>query len=203
MLIINPGSGPVGGATVKNARRNMAALAADLEEAGREVTISGLGKDSEDGRFFFELVVDGQLHGIEMPGLPLEQVRYVQDSGQNIFDFPRLYVDGSSWIWCFALGVLGGGSDEEEDLPDLLQEDLPEPICIGCNRRPEEISEYVQEAADANEYRASKDLPANETPDSFVRREEGTYNPDNGHFVCTDCYIKAGQPSSPGGWIAP
>ena len=41
------------------------------------------------------------------------------------------------------------------------------------------------------------------TPEQFVRREEGTFNIENGHFLCTDCYIAAGMPSSPRGWTAP
>jgi hypothetical protein len=41
------------------------------------------------------------------------------------------------------------------------------------------------------------------TPDDFVREEEGTFNRSNGHFLCTDCYIAAGMPSSPEGWVAP
>lgn len=68
------------------------------------------------------------------------------------------------------------------------------PICIGCHKRPNEIDEY-------------KDIAKAEncTPDEFVKREEGTYNNDNGHFLCTACYIKAGQPTGKNGrrWIAP
>jgi hypothetical protein len=41
------------------------------------------------------------------------------------------------------------------------------------------------------------------TPEQVVREQEGTFNPRNGHFLCTDCYIKAGMPSSPVGWHAP
>lgn len=66
------------------------------------------------------------------------------------------------------------------------------PICTGCGKRPDEIQEYVDCAAD-------EDM----TPDDYVRSEEGTYNCSNGHFLCTDCYCKAGMPSSPRGWIAP
>lgn len=66
------------------------------------------------------------------------------------------------------------------------------PICIGCNKTPTEIEEYVDAA-----------LEDETTPDQYVRTEEGTYNPKNGHFLCTSCYIKAGQPSSPSGWRAP
>lgn len=65
-------------------------------------------------------------------------------------------------------------------------------ICIGCNKSPGEIEEYVEMA---NEEGC--------TPDEYVRREEGTYNRENGHFACTDCYCDMGMPSSPRGWVAP
>jgi hypothetical protein len=32
-------------------------------------------------------------------------VRYLGIPGQNIWDFPRLFVDGSSWVWKFAIAV--------------------------------------------------------------------------------------------------
>lgn len=66
------------------------------------------------------------------------------------------------------------------------------PVCIGCHKTPEEIEEYIQEAA-ANDM----------TPIEFVLAEEGTLNPANNHFACTECYIAMGQPSSPRGWVAP
>lgn len=68
----------------------------------------------------------------------------------------------------------------------------PDPICVGCKKRPDEIEEYI-EIAKIEEM----------TPDQFVRSEEGTYNRANGHFLCTDCYAKAGMPSTPRGWVAP
>jgi hypothetical protein len=69
---------------------------------------------------------------------------------------------------------------------------MDEPICIGCNKQPHELNEYVDAAQECGLF-----------PADYVRREEGTYNPRNGHFLCTFCYIKAGMPSSPRGWIAP
>jgi hypothetical protein len=39
--------------------------------------------------------------------------------------------------------------------------------------------------------------------EDFVRKEEGTFNQENGHFLCDPCYIKAGQPSSSSGWVCP
>ena len=65
------------------------------------------------------------------------------------------------------------------------------PLCIGCGKHPDELEEYVEIAKEEGM-----------TPDEFVRKEEGTYNRENGHFLCTPCYAKAGMPSSPRGWIA-
>ena len=66
------------------------------------------------------------------------------------------------------------------------------PLCIGCGKHPDELEEYVEIAKEEGM-----------TPDEFVRKEEGTYNRENGHFLCTPCYAKAGMPSSPRGWVAP
>jgi hypothetical protein len=66
------------------------------------------------------------------------------------------------------------------------------PICIGCNKQPHEIDEYI-EMAEAEGC----------TPEQFVRSEEGTFNPASGHFACTICYIEMGMPASPEGWKAP
>lgn len=57
------------------------------------------------------------------------------------------------------------------------------PICIGCDKRPHQIQEYLDMAAE--------DMM---TPDEWVKGEEGTYNSTNGHFYCTECYVKAGSP---------
>lgn len=69
---------------------------------------------------------------------------------------------------------------------------LPKPICVGCNLAASEHPEYIEMAE-------IEDM----TPEEYVRAEEGTYNRSNGHFLCTDCYVKAGMPSSPRGWVCP
>lgn len=56
--------------------------------------------------------------------------------------------------------------------------------CISCGKKPEELAEY-RDIARVEGYVTAEDA---------VRREEGTYNPRNGHFYCTSCYIKAGMP---------
>lgn len=70
------------------------------------------------------------------------------------------------------------------------------PVCTGCQRRPANISEYIEAAEESGM-----------TPDEYVKRQEGTYNRANGHFLCTSCYIDEGMPTSldptKPGWVAP
>lgn len=114
-IFINPGSGPVEDATAKNAADNVHAFAEDLRCDGHDVAVlPHLGPDDGTGRFTFKLVVDGVSHEVAMPGLTLDRVRFMDSTEQNIWDFPRLYVDGSSWVWCFALGA-AASPDEGDD----------------------------------------------------------------------------------------
>lgn len=68
------------------------------------------------------------------------------------------------------------------------------PFCTGCNKRASEIEEYIEAARDSGI-----------SVDDYVKEEEGTYNHENGHLLCTDCYIKAGMPALPypARWVAP
>lgn len=76
-------------------------------------------------------------------------------------------------------------TDQEND-PDR-------PICVGCASTPDEL---------AASYSIHLDGP-DDTLTNVIKREEGTYNPRNGHFLCDACYIKNGMPSSPYGWVCP
>ena len=104
-IFINPGSGPVDKATQKAAIQNMIHFIMDCNAKfpldWKYVRIPN--EDYGEGRFAFLVWIGNRCHEIQMPGLPLHKVRYMQEEGQNIWDFPRLYVDDSSWIWCFAL----------------------------------------------------------------------------------------------------
>lgn len=64
--------------------------------------------------------------------------------------------------------------------------------CCDCGKKPEEIQEYIDAAAE-NEM----------TPREYILEEEGTWNPNTNHFCCTHCYIMRCMPSSPLGWKAP
>jgi hypothetical protein len=113
-ITINPGSGPVRGATHAEAVLNIKAFAKDLEGEDGVTRVDVGDADAErDGRYVFLVTVDGKKHEVEMPGLPLRQVNYGAEADDDIWDFPRLYVDGSSWVWPFALNVCL--PDDEED----------------------------------------------------------------------------------------
>lgn len=66
------------------------------------------------------------------------------------------------------------------------------PVCVRCGKRPNELQEYISAAGEYNM-----------TPDAYVMEQEGTFNPTNGHFVCTPCYVAIGCPTRSGGWKAP
>jgi hypothetical protein len=68
----------------------------------------------------------------------------------------------------------------------------PAAYCIGCSKPPHELEEYSPEMT-------GEEL----TAEDYVWREEGTLNRENGHFLCTPCYYRAGMPVAPGGWKAP
>lgn len=69
-------------------------------------------------------------------------------------------------------------------LPWVRKDDMePTPRCVGCGKSPSRLEEYWEPAADESM-----------SPAQYVRRSEGTFNRENGHFWCTRCYIAAGQP---------
>lgn len=67
-------------------------------------------------------------------------------------------------------------------------------MCFSCNKGPDELHEYSQQATESSL-----------SPDDYVWAEEGTLNRENGHFCCTECYIRIGMPSGSGSnrWVAP
>lgn len=105
-IAINSGSGPVAEATEQNAIDNMAAFTDDLRSRGINAAtfVRRAEADYGDGRYAFTVLTDDETSAeVQMPGLPLEQVRWLKSEGQDIWQFPRLYVDDGSWIWYFAL----------------------------------------------------------------------------------------------------
>lgn len=52
------------------------------------------------------------------------------------------------------------------------------PYCPGCRKQAADITSVA---------RSARDICT--TPEMFVRHEEGTYNPDNEHFLCDGCFL--------------
>lgn len=117
-IVINPGTGPVAGATAAEAGHNMSVFAQEVaqmrDEPRENFTVEVLDLAEDNGRFFFSLthLPSESSVEIEMPGLPLDQVRYLDLPTQDIWDFPRLYVDGSSWVWLYAVGAVAFEGDK-------------------------------------------------------------------------------------------
>jgi hypothetical protein len=101
---INPGAGPVEGASEAHAEINMRHLLVDC--AAKDLKFVRVPEhDKAKGRYSYLVYRETRCHLVEMPGLPLEQVRYSGD-GPEGRNFPRLFVDGASWWWKFALSKL-------------------------------------------------------------------------------------------------
>ena len=111
-VIVNPGAGAVAGATKEQACLNIIAFCEDLSIPG--VQCKEVPECDGEGRYTFELT-HGEVGSvvIDMPGLPLDQVRWIRSAvhgdpdPQDPWQFPQLYVDGSSWLWKFALQQAG------------------------------------------------------------------------------------------------
>jgi len=108
-VILTPGTGPEA-----NATENIKHFLTDVGIPG----VNWVRIPSKDyhpfiseGRYAFLVWKDNECHEIQMPGLPLERVRFMENEGQYIFDFPRLYVDGGSWIWCIAITCVFADED--------------------------------------------------------------------------------------------
>jgi len=106
-VFVNPGTGPVDGAAEGDARKNMKQLIIDAEIPGARIRRKK--SLDENGRFGFRVTHAYRIWEVEMPGLPLERVRYMK--GLDPRQFPRLYLDGSSWLWEFAVGIMKRETD--------------------------------------------------------------------------------------------
>lgn len=122
-IIANPGSGPVAEGTWEQAHKNIKQYIKDCE-IPLHIVSSDFAPD--DGRYLFVLCADKIPFRIEveMPGLPLENVRYMSEEKQNPFDFPRLYVDGSSWLWKFGLVTKEWVTEYVENKIEELKEEI-------------------------------------------------------------------------------
>lgn len=103
-VFLNPGTGDVrayGMSRLEWATANMRVFAKDVGGGSFEYTP----KLDGEGRYGFVLGRDGRKVEVLMPGVALSRVRYMDEKDQNIWHFPRLYIDGDSWVWLYAVGA--------------------------------------------------------------------------------------------------
>lgn len=110
-IFINPGTGSVLGADEHAATENIKALVKDIGIPGVKWKRK-IKRDYGCGRFCFVLKSGSKKHEVQMPGIHLDRVRFVGSEGQNIWDFPRLYIDGMSWVWKYALQCMFQNDEE-------------------------------------------------------------------------------------------
>ncbi|MEU6295050.1 hypothetical protein [Streptomyces erythrochromogenes] len=104
---MNPGAEPLPLGTKETAQANMAVFVEDVNAEASIVTSYEPAPSTDDGegRFGFTLsLADGRVFDILMPGIPLERLR---GDGTNAFAYHRVYVDGNSWLWGYAVAIVG------------------------------------------------------------------------------------------------
>jgi len=110
------GQDPASSAALRLAESAMEIFCEDLRQAGSSVAAVSRapGSDDSTGRFGFAiLLADGTVHQIQMPGRTLQQVRYLGPP-HHAGAYPRLYVNGSSWLWLFAVGICSDPAAAQE-----------------------------------------------------------------------------------------
>lgn len=138
-ILVNPGAGPVQNATVENAETNICHFITDCKI--EDLQYARVPQADADGRFGFLIFRANRCYLIQMPGLPLKNVRYISEK-QDPFEFPRLYVDGNSWLWKFAIL-------EENDFLEpsdvIITDEQVLALCKFLNERKEDIKESIED----------------------------------------------------------
>lgn len=118
-VYINPGTGPIGEPPNEtDAWNNMVKLCEDAGVLGKLDMPRAIERnptaDYGDGRIAFLIRLDERVCEVQMPAITLDRVRHIPGE-TNIWDFPRLYVDGSSWVWPYAVEMVQHGLLEEQE----------------------------------------------------------------------------------------
>lgn len=119
---INPGSGPVQEASLEHAQENIKVFAEEITKHHNLSVKDIFRLEDDDDRGYFAYALDVEKYGLErrlrvgMPGLPLEKVRYLGLPGQDAWEFQRLDLDKSSWLWKFAVKLSRPERDEDESI---------------------------------------------------------------------------------------
>ncbi len=141
-VLSNLGNGPVAGdICLDHAIANIATFIKELDMKDPPVAVTmRSSKHDGTGRYQFDLHRGICTVDVDMPGVPLDEVQCTEGSMPP--GCPRLYVDGSSWWWCYALGC---AKDALEDHDGTVEQRLEiseqnaeaeldrQPRCPACN----------------------------------------------------------------------
>lgn len=102
-FIINPGTDPCERSLRRYADASIRKFARDLGLPPSLPKRDGE-QDEEEGLFPYKIKVGRRSVRIDIPGWDWKRLRYM-GKPQCCGDFPRLYVDGSSYWWIYALSI--------------------------------------------------------------------------------------------------
>jgi hypothetical protein len=91
------------------AEKNMRVFLLEIRAAGVDATdyfreSESQYKSGDPNYFCYGVkVAAGYVIQVQMPGVPLDLVRFTGESGQNMTDFRQLCIDGSWWYWKYAV----------------------------------------------------------------------------------------------------
>lgn len=99
MIVINPGAGPVDDASYDLALEAVKVFAKEL--GIDDIRVTRFREGDGEGRWGFNISHQGKSAQLLVPGKPVEFLKDRED-----WKVPRFYVDGSSWYWRFAIGII-------------------------------------------------------------------------------------------------
>jgi hypothetical protein len=100
MMLVNPGTSSIREADKKLAKLGIAQFVTDLDLGALKVKRDK--KGDCDGWFGFKVKSKRASISVLVPGIPMEQMRRMERD-DSAWNFRRLYVEGSSWLWNYAL----------------------------------------------------------------------------------------------------
>ncbi|MFD9895110.1 hypothetical protein ACFWY9_37690 [Amycolatopsis sp. NPDC059027] len=120
MVMFSPGSGPLPTGHEDTAKSNVDAFVTDVCARWNYTLVTSQRRpedDRDDGRYTWDLEFrrpNGKHHTcrVHMFGVPRD---YGQGENPLTFPEPRLYVDGSSWVWDFAVKQAAASFDRDPD----------------------------------------------------------------------------------------
>jgi hypothetical protein len=108
------------------ASKNLEQYIEDCEVNLKVIQCSFEPVDNKDDENYYEFILQCIEYPtyevkVTMPSFPLEMLRFTGEKGQNIYDYYRILIDDSSWIWNCALITKRTVIDSIEDRIEQLK----------------------------------------------------------------------------------